>query len=79
MDALLRVHLIRHAEVASHRGDLPLTEQGQRQAQALGRRFHGELLPGEIVSFLLATSSSTTSTRICRKMPALSSSTENRA
>jgi broad specificity phosphatase PhoE len=33
-----RLILLRHGEVASHRGDVPITEEGRRQAAEAGRR-----------------------------------------
>jgi len=33
-----RLVLLRHGEVASHRGDVPITEEGRRQATEAGRR-----------------------------------------
>jgi broad specificity phosphatase PhoE len=33
-----RLVLLRHGEVASHRGDIPITEEGRRQATEAGRR-----------------------------------------
>lgn len=46
-DAPLWVHWVRHAKVASHQGDLPLTGEGQRQVEAAGRQFSGKLIPVE--------------------------------
>jgi broad specificity phosphatase PhoE len=37
--SLVRLILLRHGHVASHRGDVPVTEQGQAQARAAGRWF----------------------------------------
>jgi broad specificity phosphatase PhoE len=53
-DSPLRVHLMRHGKVDSHRGDLPLTDDGLKQAEAVGRRFSGELVSGEIATLLYA-------------------------
>src|SRR5438876_10652921 len=53
-DAPLRVHWVRHGEVASHSGDIPLTTQGLQQMEETGRRFSGKLTDGEIVSLLHA-------------------------
>jgi broad specificity phosphatase PhoE len=33
-----RLVLLRHGEVASHRGDVPITDEGRRQAEEAGRR-----------------------------------------
>ncbi|MBX5449176.1 histidine phosphatase family protein [Thermogemmatispora sp.] len=50
----LIIQLIRHGRVASHRGDVPITEEGRqeiaRQAKALAQR----LLPGEEIFILHA-------------------------
>src|SRR5438034_11265063 len=51
-DAPLWVHWVRHAKVASHQGDLSLTDEGQRQVEAVGRQFSKKLIPGEVVSLL---------------------------
>jgi broad specificity phosphatase PhoE len=53
-NAPLWVHWVRHAKVASHQGDLPLTDEGRRQVEYAGRQFSRELLPGEVVSLLYA-------------------------
>ena len=50
----LRVHLVRHGKIESHRGDMPLTDEGLREAEAFGQRLSAELVAGEIVSFLYA-------------------------
>jgi broad specificity phosphatase PhoE len=52
--APLRLQWVRHGKVESHRGDVPLTAEGIRQAEAFGQRLRQELVPGEIVSFLYA-------------------------
>ncbi len=56
-DALPRLYLARHGETAwslsgQHTGrtDLPLTENGERQAQALGRRLQGLIFPKVLTS-----------------------------
>jgi len=54
MRALLEVHWVRHGEVASHRGDVPLTEDGLARAEETGRRLGEEFNSGEMVSFLYA-------------------------
>ena len=54
MSAPLKVHLVRHGEVASHRGDISVTAAGLAQAEKAGRRVGGELEPGEAVFFLYA-------------------------
>src|SRR5438477_10317778 len=53
-DAPLRVHLVRHGKIESHRGDMPLTDEGLRQAEAFGQRLNEELVIEEVVSFLYA-------------------------
>ncbi len=63
-DAPLWVHGVRHAKVASHQGDLPLTGEGQRQVEAVGRQFSGKLIPGEVVSILHAPTQRTRETAL---------------
>jgi broad specificity phosphatase PhoE len=48
----LLVHLVRHGRVASHRGDVPVTQAGMREVEAAGRRFGAQLQDGELVSVL---------------------------
>lgn len=43
----MRLYLLRHGEVVSHRGDVPITEAAERQAHAVGRWF-GENEKGSI-------------------------------
>lgn len=62
--APLRVHWFRHGRVASHRGDMPLTEEGQREVEEAGRRMSRRLVPGEIVSILYAPTRRTRETAI---------------
>src|SRR5260370_33439223 len=52
--APLRVHWMRHGEVVSHRGDLPVTEHGKRQIEIAGQQFASTLIPGETVALLHA-------------------------
>lgn len=52
--APLRVHWLRHGRVASHHGDVPLTEEGWHEAEEAGQRLGRLLAPGEIVSLLYA-------------------------
>lgn len=54
MDAPLWVHWMRHAQVASHQGDLPLTDEGRREVERSGQQFSRKLVPGEVVSLLHA-------------------------
>jgi broad specificity phosphatase PhoE len=42
-----RLILLRHGEVASHRGDVPITDGGRRQAEEAGRRL-AEAGPGSV-------------------------------
>ena len=49
-----RIHWIRHGHIASHEGDVPLTEEGVSQAQKRGRVLAGDLSPGEVVHFMHA-------------------------
>ena len=39
----LRVHWVRHGKIASHQGDVPLTEDGREQAEAVGRQLGKEV------------------------------------
>jgi broad specificity phosphatase PhoE len=50
----VKVHWLRHGKVASHRGNVPLTDEGVAQARERGRKLAGELSPGETVHFLHA-------------------------
>ena len=50
----LWVYWVRHGKIESHRGDMPLTDEGLREAEAFGQRLSTELAAGEIVSFLYA-------------------------
>lgn len=52
--SIVRVHWVRHGEIASHRGDVPLTDGGVAQARERGRALAGELHPGETVHFMHA-------------------------
>lgn len=51
---ITKVHWIRHGHIASHNGDVPLTEEGIAQAQEKGRNLAGHLSAGEIVRFMHA-------------------------
>src|SRR5260370_12404714 len=53
-DAPLRVHWVRHGKIESHRGDMPLRDEGRRPAEAFRQRLNEELIMGEVVSFLYA-------------------------
>ena len=48
----IRIHLLRHGRIASHRGDVPVTEEGLREVEAAASRFAEELEDGELVSIL---------------------------
>jgi broad specificity phosphatase PhoE len=52
--AALQIHLLRHGRVASHRGDVPLTEEGRREIAQLGLQLAARLLPAEEVYILHA-------------------------
>jgi len=53
-DAPLWVHWMRHAKVASHQGDVPLTDEGRREVERSGQQFSRKFIPGEVVSLLHA-------------------------
>jgi broad specificity phosphatase PhoE len=53
-DAPLWVHWMRHAKVASHQGDLPLTDEGRQEVERIGQQFSRKFIPGEVVSLLHA-------------------------
>ena len=50
----MRVHWVRHGEISSHRGNVPLTESGLAQSRERGRLLAGGLSPGEVVHFMHA-------------------------
>jgi broad specificity phosphatase PhoE len=50
----IRVHWIRHGKVASHKGDVPLTDEGVAQARERGRSLARDLSPNEVVHFMHA-------------------------
>ena len=50
----LRIHVVRHGRVDAHHGDVPVTQDGLRQAEAAGLRLAHELQAGEIVHLLHA-------------------------
>ena len=52
--AAVTVWLFRHGAVASHRGDVALTERGARDAEAAGERLATVLEPGAALEFLHA-------------------------
>lgn len=50
----MKVHWVSHGEIASHRGDVPLTDEGLAQSRERGRLLAEDLSPGEIVHFMHA-------------------------
>jgi broad specificity phosphatase PhoE len=50
----IRIHWLRHGKIASHRGNVPLTEEGQAQARERGRMLAEDVYPGEAVHFMHA-------------------------
>ena len=50
----VRIHWLRHGKIASHRGNVPLTEEGLAQARERGRALAGDISPGEVVHFMHA-------------------------
>jgi broad specificity phosphatase PhoE len=50
----VRVHWVRHGKIASHTGNIPLTDEGVAQARERGRLLARDLSPGEIVHFMHA-------------------------
>jgi broad specificity phosphatase PhoE len=62
--ATTRIHWVRHAKVASHRGDLPLTDEGRREVERAGQQFSRICMPGEVVSILHAPTQRTRETAL---------------
>jgi broad specificity phosphatase PhoE len=50
----VRIHWLRHGKIASHRGNVPLTEEGLAQAIERGRVLAGDISSGELVHFMHA-------------------------
>jgi broad specificity phosphatase PhoE len=50
----VRVHWVRHGKIASHKGNVPLTDRGVAQARKRGRSLAKDLSVGEMVHFLHA-------------------------
>jgi broad specificity phosphatase PhoE len=50
----VRIHWLRHGKIASHRGNVPLTEEGLSQARERGRVLAEDITPGEVVHFMHA-------------------------
>lgn len=60
----LRVHWIRHGKVSSHQGDVPVTDDGLEQAEAVGRRLAEEVSADEDIFFLYAPTRRTRETAV---------------
>lgn len=54
IQAPLRVHWVRHGKVASHQGDVAVTDDGLQQAEAVGRQLCEKVGPDEDIYFLYA-------------------------
>ena len=50
----VKIHWLRHGEIASHRGNVPLTEEGFAQARERGQLLAEHVSPEETVHFLHA-------------------------
>ena len=50
----VRIHWLRHGKIASHKGNVPLTEEGLSQARERGRALAEEISPDEVVHFMHA-------------------------
>jgi broad specificity phosphatase PhoE len=50
----VRIHWLRHGKIASHRGNVPLTEEGLAQARERGRALAENISHGEVVHFMHA-------------------------
>jgi broad specificity phosphatase PhoE len=50
----VRIHWLRHGKIASHRGNVPLTEVGLAQARERGRVLARDVSPWEVVHFMHA-------------------------
>jgi broad specificity phosphatase PhoE len=60
----LRVHWVRHGKVSSHQGDVPVTDEGLEQAEAVGRQLAEEVSPDEDIFFLYAPTRRTRETAV---------------
>jgi len=60
----LRVHWVRHGKVSSHQGDVPVTNEGLEQAEAVGRQLAEEVSPDEDIFFLYAPTRRTRETAV---------------
>src|SRR5579883_2440197 len=50
----LHFHLVRHEQVASHQGDVSITEDGLKRATSTGQQFAEQVSPDESIFFLYA-------------------------
>lgn len=48
----IEIHLVRHGRVASHQGDMPVTEEGHAEVEAAGHGLIDLLQPGERIHLL---------------------------
>jgi broad specificity phosphatase PhoE len=62
--APLQVQLVRHGQIASHQRDVPLTDDGLQQAEAVGRRLAGMVNSDEHIFFLYAPTRRTRETSV---------------
>ena len=58
----VNVHLVRHGEIASHLGDVPLTETGLHVAKEVGESLGDRIFAREKISFLYASTNRTRQT-----------------
>lgn len=64
ISAPIRVHWVRHGKVASHQGDIPLTDEGLAHIKAVGQGFIRALISGEVVTILHAPTRRTRETAV---------------
>jgi broad specificity phosphatase PhoE len=62
--ALLQIHWVRHGKIASHQGDVPVTEDGLKQAEAVGRELGKAIRSDEDIFFLYAPTRRTRETAV---------------
>jgi broad specificity phosphatase PhoE len=62
--APLQVHWVRHGKIASHQGDVPVTEDGLKQAEAVGRQLGKAVSSDEDIFFLYAPTRRTRETAV---------------
>ena len=60
----LRVQWVRHGKIASHQGDVPLTDEGREDAEAVGRQIAEEVRADEDIFFLYAPTRRTRETAV---------------